>query len=176
MNDVDRYAAIIQENGTLREQLDVLEGELQNVNEHNQSILTEQAEHYAALRHEVVDLKRDKSDAERIKRINDLAAQYPVIDVKEELDRSLYSAGADVSDAGFEERCELIERYAAAAVVASPMVPVGSMRTVGSAGVEQDLYEARAADRAIDIINSHIKRGERIGYPEAVAKAKEQLS
>lgn len=173
-NDVDRYQAIESENVELREQYAAIQAELEAVTQHNKSILTEQAEHYAALQSKVYSLEQDKADAERRERINDLSLRYPVVDSKEECERCLYSAGSEMTQADFEQHCETIERYAAAAAVSTPMIPVG-VTAETQHGVEATRYEAAAAAKAVEVVNDHLRRGERISYADALEKAKADL-
>ena len=147
--------------------------ELAKVTDHNNNILTEQAEHYAALQFQVVELTQDRTDATRRGRLTELAARFPIVNIDEESPRCLYSAGSEMTDADFELHIDTIERYAAAAAVSTPMVPIGmeSHQEPQVLDVETARYAAEDADRALEIVNECIRKGDRIDYKTAVEKA-----
>ena len=165
----DQYAAVQAENRQMR-------SELNQLKKHNDSLLTEQAEMYAATQHEVVQLRQNAIDAERKERLTNLAHRYGAVDLKKEMDVCLYSNNENAPDnAAFDERIELIEQYAAATAPQSPMIPLG-YDGMGGGDIQNDRFAAEVADRALELVNQGVKSGNRLTYNEAVEKAKTQLT
>jgi hypothetical protein len=165
----DQYAAIQAENTDMRKELDQLKS-------HNDSLLTEQAEMYAATQHEVVQLRQNAIDAERKERLANLAHRYSAVDLKKEMDTCLYANGSELDNDSFNDRIELIEQYAAVTAPHSPLIPLGYDGGLGSGDVQSDKFAAQVADKALELVNAGIKSGDRLNYPEAVEKARTQLS
>lgn len=165
----DQYAAVQAENRQMR-------SELNQLKKHNDSLLTEQAEMYAATQHEVVQLRQNAIDAERKERLTNLAHRYGAVDLKKEMDFCLYANNESAPDnAAFDERIELIEQYAAATAPQSPMIPLG-YDGMGAGDLQNDRFAAEVADTALNLVNEGIKSGNRLTYQEAVEKAKTQLT
>lgn len=165
----DQYAALTAENQQMR-------SELNELKKHNDSLLTEQAQMYAATQHEVVQLRQNAIDAERKERLTHLAHQYSAVNLKNEMDECLYANGSEMDNDEFEKRVELIQHYAAASAPASPMIPLGYDGTLAAGDVNSDKFAAKVADRALDLVNAGIKAGKRLSYQEAVSQAKTELS
>ena len=165
----DQYAALSAENATMRKELNQLKS-------HNDSLLTEQAQMYAATQHEVVQLRQNAIDAERKERLTHLAHRYGAVDLNKELDCCLYANGADLDNEQFNERIELIERYAAASAPQSPLIPLGYDGGLAGGDVQSDKFAAQVADKALELVNTGIKSGDRLTYPQAVEKAKADLT
>ena len=164
----DQYAAVQAENQQMR-------NELTQLRSHNDSLLTEQAEMYAATQHEVVQLRQSAIDAERKERLTNLAHRYSAVDLKKEMDVCLFKNNKDApSNADFDARLELIEQYTAATAPQSPMIPLG-YDGMGAGSVENDRYAAQVADKALDLVNQGLRDGKRMTYQEAVKEAKSQL-
>ena len=102
----DQYAAIQAENSHMRNELNQLKS-------HNDSLLTEQAEMYAATQHEVVKLRQNAIDAERKERLTNLAHRYSAVDLSKELDFCLFKNGSELDCSAFDDRMDLTEHYAA---------------------------------------------------------------
>lgn len=165
----DQYAAVQAENQAMRK-------ELNQVRKHNDSLLTEQAEMYAATQHEVVQLRQHAIDAERKERLTNLAHRYGAVDLKKEMDHCLYTNNEQAPDnKEFDDRIALIEQYAAATAPQSPMIPLG-YDGMGGGDVRNDRFAAQVADKALELVNGGIKSGKRLSYAEAVEKAKSELS
>lgn len=165
----DQYAAVQAENRQMR-------SELNQLKQHNDSLLTEQAEMYAATQHEVVQLRQNAIDAERKERLTNLAHRYGAVDLKKEMDVCLFANNDQAPDnAAFDERIELIEQYAASTAPQSPMIPLG-YDGMGGGDIKNDRFAAEVADRALELVNSGVKSGNRLTYAEAVEKAKTQLT
>ena len=165
----DQYQAIQAENKSMRKELNQLK-------KHNDSLLTEQAQMYAATQHEVVQLRQNAIDAERKERLTNLAHRYSAVDLKQEMDHCLYRNNDNApTNEEFDSRISLIEQYAAVTAPQSPMIPLG-YDGMGAGDVQSDKFAARVADTALELVNQGIKSGNRLTYPEAVEKAKTQLS
>jgi hypothetical protein len=165
----DQYQAIQAENQSMRKELNQLK-------KHNDSLLTEQAQMYAATQHEVVQLRQNAIDAERKERLTNLAHRYSAVDLKQEMDHCLYKNNDNApTNEEFDSRIALIEQYAAVTAPQSPMIPLG-YDGMGAGDVQSDKFAARVADTALELVNQGIKSGNRLTYPEAVEKAKTQLS
>ena len=165
----DQYAALTAENQQMRTELN----ELKN---HNDSLLTEQAQMYAATQHEVVQLRQNAIDAERKERLTHLAHQYSAVNLRNEMDECLYASGSEMSNDEFEKRLELIQHYAAASAPSSPLIPLGYDGTLANGDVNSDRFAAKVADKALDLVNAGIKSGKRLSYSEAVTQAKTELA
>lgn len=165
----DQYQAMQAENNQMRQ-------ELNQVRKHNDSLLTEQAEMYAATQHEVVQLRQNAIDAERKERLTNLAHRYGAVDLKKEMDHCLYGNNESAPDnEAFDERITLIEQYAASTAPQSPMIPLG-YDGMGGGDVKNDRFAAQVADKALELVNGGIKSGKRLSYAEAVEEAKTQLN
>lgn len=165
----DQYAALTAENQQMRTELNELK-------KHNDSLLTEQAQMYAATQHEVVQLRQNAIDAERKERLTHLANQYSAVNLKNEMDECLYQNGSEMSNDDFNKRIELIQQYAAASAPASPMIPLGYDGSLANGDVNSDKFAAQVADKALELVNAGIKTGKRLSYQEAVTQAKTELS
>jgi len=165
----DQYAALTAENEKMRSELNQLKA-------HNDSLLTEQAQMYAATQHEVVQLRQNAIDAERKERLTHLAHQYGAVNLKREMDECLYSNGSEMSNDEFDKRVELIQHYCAVSAPQSPMIPLGYDGSLASGDVQSDKFAAQVADRALALVNDGIKSGNRLTYQDAVAKAKADLT
>lgn len=123
----------------------------------------------------IAELEKYAADAGRRERITGIASKYPhMVDIDEELDRVLYSAGTDMDDTDFERYCEQIERFAAKAPATTRMVPGGEMPSGPQNTVEK--YEADRVEskRAVEIYTAALERGETMTYEQCVEKAREQ--
>lgn len=165
----DQYAALSAEN-------EAMKSELSQLKAHNNSLLTEQAEMYAATQHEVVQLRQSAIDAERKERLNHLANQYAAVDLKKEMEECLYANGSEMDNEAFDQRVELIQHYCAASAPSSPLIPLGYDGRLSQGDVQSDKFAAQVADRALDLVNEAVKSGNRVNYQEAVEKAKAELS
>ena len=166
----DQYAAIQAENSHMRNELNQLKS-------HNDSLLTEQAEMYAATQHEVVKLRQNAIDAERKERLTNLAHRYSAVDLSKELDFCLFKNGSELDCSAFDDRMDLTEHYAAITAPMSPMIPLGYDGSAGSGSdIANDRFAAQVADRALDLVNQGIKSDKRLTYPEAVDQAKTELN
>lgn len=165
----DQYAALTAENAEMRK-------ELSELKKHNDNLLTEQAQMYAATQHEVVQLRQNAIDAERKERLTHLAHQYSAVNLSQEMDECLYANGSEMTNDEFDKRCDLIGQYCAASAAKSPMIPLGYDGSLANGDVQNDRFAAQVADRALELVNQGIKSGSRLNYQEAVAKAKEELS
>lgn len=165
----DQYAALTAENKEMRSELDKLKA-------HNDSLLTEQAQMYAATQHEVVQLRQNAIDAERKERLTHLAHQYSAVDLNREMDECLYASGSEMSNEEFDKRVELIQQYCAVSAAQSPMIPIGYDGSLANGDVQSDKFAAQVADRALELVNTGIKSGKRLTYQEAVDTAKSELT
>ena len=165
----DQYAALTAENKEMRAELDKLKS-------HNDSLLTEQAQMYAATQHEVVQLRQNAIDAERKERLTHLSHQYSAVNLKNELSECLYANGAEMSNEEFDKRVDLIQQYCAVSAAQSPLIPLGYDGALANGDVQSDKFAAQVADRALELVNNGIKSGNRLTYQEAVDTAKTELS
>ena len=174
--EVEQFQAVTADNVKLTEDNQRLTARLAEVESHNESILTEQAEMYAVQAAELHRLTAKDIDSTRKERLSEIVQKYPVVDMAHEVETCCYSAGSEMSNDDFNGHCETIERYAAMAIPESPMIPVG-VSAVDPESYEASRYAAQAADVARDIINQNLRTAgaERISYPDALKAAKEQL-
>lgn len=79
------------------------------------------------LRTAVGGLMQERTDAQRAYRLQQMAQKYAAIEANldEELERVLYSAGAQMTDEEFDAHCQTIERYAAQSSPPKGMIPDG---------------------------------------------------
>jgi hypothetical protein len=165
----DQYAALTAENREMR-------AELEKLKSHNDNLLTEQAQMYAATQNEVVQLRQNAIDAERKERLTHLAHTYSAVDLNKEMGECLYSNGSEMSNDEFDKRVELIQQYCAVSAAQSPMIPLGYDGSLANGDVQSDKFAAQVADRALELVNKGIASGERLTYQEAVDSAKAELT
>lgn len=103
---------------------------------------------HGTLKEQVAQLQRERSDAQRRERLQQLVSRYPgFVDLEEEIPVTLYSAGASMSDSDFEKHVMQIEKYAAKAAP-TPMVPRGDLPE----GVSETTRERYAAEVASEVV------------------------
>lgn len=125
------------------------------------------AESQGHLMREVAELRRDNAiqraraaDADRRVALSDLASRFPhIVDLDDELNRCLYSAGSEMDDDQFHRHVELIETYAARVPAVTPMVPRGEMPERRVSTVETERYEAQISERSLEIYNASLAAG-----------------
>jgi len=81
------------------------------------------------LRSSVGNLMRERTDAQRAYRLQQLAQKYSAIEANfdEECSRILYSAGSDMTDEEVDAHLQTIERYAAQSSPPKEMIPDGEV-------------------------------------------------
>jgi hypothetical protein len=121
--DVERYTAIESELIETRERYSQLEAK----HEQLAAVNAKAVEQLATLHKSLYAMESRTVDSDRTGRIKDLYAAYPhMVEVEEELDRCLYSRGANMDTEAFEAHCNDIERYAKRSPMSTVMVPQGS--------------------------------------------------
>lgn len=122
------------------------------------------------------EMERYAADAARGERLRSIAQQFPLaVDFEEEAAECLYSNGSTMTDDQFEQRCGMIERYAAK-FEHSPMIPAGDSRQVTYGHQAQaEKYEAKQAAEAVRIFQNAQDAGRTITYDEAMAEAAKRL-
>jgi hypothetical protein len=148
--DVDRYQARIEQlENVLRQQMGTI----------SQMTAAMEAEH------------RNASDVKRQARIETLASRYSVIDSEEELEKCLYSAGSEMSDAEFEKHCDSLEKIGARAdALAGSSVPRGEL-PMSERDTARFAAECQAAQ---DIFNEKVNQGEWIDWDTALSMARQR--
>lgn len=111
-------------------------------------------------------LEAERTDAIRSHRLHQLCSRMGgVVDFDEESSKVLYSAGADISDDEFEERLEMIERYASLAVPPTGMVPEGVAEDDGGdAPISKERYSARVQSEVVRRITESVSAGKILDY------------
>lgn len=121
---------------------------------------------YAELKTRLGALETERTDAIRSHRLHQLCSRMGgVVDFDEEADKVLYSAGADVSDEEFDERLEMIERYASLAVPPVGMVPEGVAEDDGDdVPLSKERYSARVQNEVVRRITEATGAGKHLDY------------
>tara|TARA_R100000742_G_C4278750_1_gene101968 strand:+ start:2373 stop:4013 length:1641 start_codon:yes stop_codon:yes gene_type:complete len=126
-------------------------------------------EKYGAMNSELETIKRERTDLSRTQSLTDLANKYPgIVDLDEEKQTMLYSAGAKVSDSEFKKHVETIERYAARTYVPTANIPNGSIPTVKP---QTERYSADVCAKAVEIHTAAVDRGEMLTWDQSIEKA-----
>jgi hypothetical protein len=102
------------------------------------------------LRASVGQLMTERTDAQRVFRLQGMAQKYSAIEANldEELGRVLYSAGSSMTDEEFEFHCDTIERYAAQSSPPKEMIPDGQVAQDGKVA-EKVLYSQEFNDEVV---------------------------
>lgn len=148
--DVDRYQARIEQlEGVLRQQMGTI----------SQMTAAMESEH------------RNATDIRRQSQIEQLSSRYSVIDAEEELEKCLYSAGSEMSDAEFAKHCDSLEKIGARAdALAGSSIPRGEMPMN-----ERDTARFAAdCTAAQEIFNEKINQGEWIDWDTALSMARQR--
>ena len=115
-------------------------------------------ERYGALNKEMQHIKKERTDLARTQSLTELANKYPgVVDIKEEKEAMLFSAGSEVSDSEFNKHVATIERYAARTYVPTADIPNGSLPNMQP---QADRYSADTCSKAVEIHSQAVNRGE----------------
>ena len=120
-------------------------------------------------------LQRREADAQRKVTIHELHQRYgDLVDVDEELQANLYSAGANVTEKEFKKHVSTIEKYGARVSGNMAMVP-GGLAFGGDESAELSKYEQQITDRAVEIATLAANKGQTLTYVEAREKAAEEI-
>lgn len=113
------------------------------------------------LRTRLGQLETERTDAIRAHRLHQLCSEYEgAIDFDEESSKVLYSAGAELDDDEFEERLELIERYAAKATPPKEMIPDGELEDDSAEKpLSIERYSARVQTEVVRRMTDEISNG-----------------
>ena len=131
-------------------------------------------EKYAALASRYEESERKASDAHRTQQLSELHAKFPVVDLSAELDRCLYSAGAEMSDDQFNAHVELVESYASKTLEATPMVPRGEMPRQTP---KQDAnHENAVSKRSLEIYTASLASGTPKTSNQCWAEAEKEIA
>ncbi|MFG0261025.1 MAG: hypothetical protein ACF788_01350 [Novipirellula sp. JB048] len=136
-----------------------------------QELVDELAENRSRL----ASLEVERADAVRTSRLRELAGRMP-IDLDAELEQCLYSTGNDMSDAQFEQHCEVVERYAARQITQVPSIPQGAMPDGMQTDHETAQYQAQESQIIRQLSAEAANRGEYVPYNELKAEAKKRLA
>ena len=143
-----------QDVGTLREQYTQLAAENENLKASNKKVIEDLAttvEKYTAMKAEITELQHGRADAHRRMRLNELAAQHPhFVDLDEECQSCLYSAGAAMDDEAFEKHMVTLEKYAQRSVVNYDL-PEGGVARSAPTGDRKSEYDDRLNTTAVDL-------------------------
>ena len=113
---------------------------------------------HGSLKEQVLQLQRERSDAQRRSRLQELESRFPgFVDLEEELPVTLYSAGSTMSDSDFEKHLTQIEKYAAKASPA-PMVPRGDA-PVSVSDATRERYAAEVANEVVRRCTAMVNQG-----------------
>lgn len=106
-------------------------------------------------------LETERTDAIRSHRLHELCSRFNgVVDFDEEASKVLYSAGADISDDEFEERLDMIERYASMAIPHQGTIPEGVSEDDGDdRPVSKERYSARVQNEVVRRITEVVGSG-----------------
>lgn len=157
--------AMVERYNALSEQYDELNDKYSQVHEANKDLITRLATTQSA----VVNLERRAVDAERSERIRELYQAHPhFVVVEEELDRCLYSRGAEMDHEGFEAHVEQVATYAKRSSPVTKMVPGGALPAEKySAGKE-------FGERCVELYTAYADRGIVKKYDEIEAEVKKE--
>jgi len=124
------------------------------------------AEKYAALTNSVTSLLRDKADAERERKISELAERY-AFDVESLRKKALYSRGSEMTDDVFAVHVDTVEQYG------NPTPPMNTLIGTGApiGGSHRTPFDSEEAKVEAAIKYSDLERakGNRIDFSQAMA-------
>jgi len=121
-------------------------------------------EKYARLRKTMQEVTREKTDADRLVRLEQLAIDR-AIDLDAEKDRCLYSRGADMTEVEFDAHVQTIERYAAKSAVGARL-PEGE---VDPAPIRASEDDAEKYQKAVEYADQMRRENKRISWDDALA-------
>jgi hypothetical protein len=125
----------------------------------------------------IEQLERINTDNARRTRLASLAQEYPgFVDVDEEAKVALYSLGAKMNDAAFDEHVATVEKYAKRAAKNSVYIPEGDAPQQETAAPEKYALAQKVSKRAIQIATEKRNKGEQITYDEARRLAESEMS
>lgn len=120
---------------------------------------------HGTLKEQVAQLQRERSDAQRRERLQQLVSRYPgFVDLEEEVPVTLYSAGSSMSDSDFEKHVTQIEKYAAKAAP-TPMVPRGDLPE-GFSESTRERYAAEVASEVVRRCTALVSQGKVAHYDQ----------
>lgn len=157
-------------------------GALQNAfgNEQYAALATSQrrlSRQVAAVARRNAALEQREADIGRRARLDALAGRFPgVVDLAEEHQRCLYSAGSDMTDPEFEAYYEATEQFAARAAAAGSAPPAGGMVAQQHRSVESEQYQAKISERSVEIYNASLEVGNVKTADQCWAEAEREIS
>lgn len=127
----------------------------------------------AATKTAVAELERREADKGRELQLRQLADLHPhFVDLDEELDRCLYSRGANLSDKEFAAHIADLERYAQRSSPASVMVPKGDL---GAPATDKERYSQQVADAVVKLHERYSRKGVFKSYEELESEVLESI-
>lgn len=111
-------------------------------------------------------LETERADAIRSHRLHSLCSRFEgVVDFDEEAGKVLYSHGAELDDDEFEERLEMIERYASLAVPPEGMIPEGVAEDdAEDKPIARERYSARVQNEVVRRVTEATSHGKHLDY------------
>ncbi len=159
---------------------DVNDEEFTTLREQYSALQAEQAEmlqHMAQMQRSNAELRARAVDADRRTALQELHAKHPhFVDLNDECDRCLYSAGSQMTDDQFDNHLEDLERYAAKAPPVTGMVPTGEITRPARPTVEQERYEAQVRERSVEIYTAALQSGEHKSHQQCWQEAEREVA
>lgn len=139
----EQYAALANEHEELVEKYQQVSENYSQLSQQNAKLMKDHSDLYKA----VAGLEAKAVDAERTVVLKDLCSKYShALQFEEEIERCLYSHGAELTQEQFSAHCSLIESIAKRSPVATAMVPNGDFATPLAAklkpGQSKELHDA----------------------------------
>lgn len=135
------------------------------------------ARHVADAARRSTRLEYREADADRRARLDELAGRFPgVVDLADEHQRCLYSAGSQMDNDQFESHVETIEEYAARAVAVAPSLAIDRRDRWPRQTPETEQYAAQVSARSVEIYDASLDAGRPKTADQCWLEAEKEIS